>query len=369
MAAFFYGTLCDDALLETVLGRKVEVVGARLPDHKVLWSDQGAWPVLVGAPGAQAPGLVLEDVTDADLERLDFYEAVFGYGRREALVEVAGTAQVARLWLPDQVGAGAGDWSLADWQRDWGAVAVATAGDVMALRWQHDPAAIGRRYRQMLVRGASRVRAAASAPTTLRRRAEPGDVVVEQLRQPYGHFFAVEEYDMRFRRFDGGMSEQINRAVFLSGDAVTVLPYDPMRDRVLLVEQFRAAVFGRGDAQPWQLEAIAGRIDPDEGPEQAARREAVEEAGLELGALEFVARFYPSPGAKSEYLYSYVALCDLPDGVEGVFGVESEAEDIRGHLVGFAEFIAMVSSGEIENGPLLVTALWLQRERGRLRGM
>ena len=88
-----------------------------------------------------------------------------------------------------------------------------------------------------------------------------------------------------------------------------------------------------------------------------------------LGALEFVAGFYPSPGAKSEYLYNYVALCDLPDGVEGVFGVESEAEDIRGHLIDFAEFIGMVSSGEIENGPLLVTALWLQRERGRLRGM
>lgn len=369
MAAFFYGTLCHVPLLECVLERGVVLRAASLSDHKVLWSDQGAWPVLVGAPGAQAPGLVLEDVTDADLERLDFYEAVFGYGRREALVEVAGVAQVARLWLPDQVGAGAGDWSLADWQRDWGAVAVATAGDVMRLRGECEPAAVGRRYRQMLVRGASRVRAAQDAPVTRRRRAGPGDVVVERLRQPYAHFFAVEEYDMRFRRFDGAMSAQINRAVFLSGDAVTVLPYDPVRDRVLLVEQFRAGPLGRGAAQPWQLEAIAGRVDPDEGPEAAARREAVEEAGLQLGALELVAGFYPSPGAKSEYLYNYVALCDLPDGVEGVFGVASEAEDIRGHLIDFAEFIGMVSSGEIENGPLLVTALWLQRERGRLRGM
>jgi len=86
-----------------------------------------------------------------------------------------------------------------------------------------------------------------------------------------------------------------------------------------------------------------------------------------LGALLPVSNYYPSPGAKSEFLYSYVAIADLPDGVEGVFGLAEEAEDIRGHLLSFAEFMALVDSGEVNNAPLVLTAFWLARERARLR--
>ena len=140
------------------------------------------------------------------------------------------------------------------------------------------------------------------------------------------------------------------------------------RDLVLVVEQFRAGPLARGDVQCWQIEAVAGRVDPGETPPEAARREAVEEAGLDLRDLIEVARYYPSPGAVSEYLYSYVALVDLPDGVAGVFGMEEEAEDIRTHLIAFDRLMDLVVSGEIENAPLILTALWLQRERPRLRG-
>jgi len=248
------------------------------------------------------------------------------------------------------------------------AVWQATAGDVMALMGRASVAEVAARLGPMLVRGASRVRAAQSATTALRHRARPGDVLVADLRQPYAKFFAIEEYDVAWRQFDGAMSDTVTRAAFLSGDAVTVLPYDPLRDRVLVVEQFRAGPLARGDGQCWQIEAIAGRIDPGESAEEAARREAVEEAGLHLTELLEVARYYPSPGAVSEYLYSYVALTDLPDGSAGVFGVAGETEDIRGHLISFDRFMELVATGEIENAPLILTALWLQRERGRLRG-
>jgi 8-oxo-dGTP pyrophosphatase MutT (NUDIX family) len=115
------------------------------------------------------------------------------------------------------------------------------------------------------------------------------------------------------------------------------------------------------------LEAIAGRVDPGETPQEAARREAVEEAGLALGELLEVASYYPSPGAKAEYLYSYVALTDLPDGTAGTFGLATEAEDIRGHLISFDQLMALVRSGEAANAPLILSALWLERERSRLR--
>lgn len=243
--------------------------------------------------------------------------------------------------------------------------ALALAEDVMALLDVVAPEVLARRLPSLQVGAASRLRAAASASRGLR--IGTGEVTALDQRLPHTGFFAVAEVDITYRRFDGEMSRGLTREIFQAGDAVTVLPYDPVRDRVLVIEQMRMGPFGRGDPLPWQLEAIAGRIDPGETPEDCARREAVEEAGLHLGALEKVAEYYPSPGALSEYLYSYVAICDLPDDAAGVFGVADEAEDIRGHLVGFDALMALVAAGEAGNAPLLLTALWLQRERERLR--
>lgn len=113
---------------------------------------------------------------------------------------------------------------------------------------------------------AHRLRAQLGVASTLRRRAGPEDVQVQTRTEPYAGFFAVEVQDLRFRRFDGTVSAPVNRAGFVSGDAVTVMPYDPVRDRVLLIEQFRFGPHLRGDVNPWQLEVIAGRIDAGETP-------------------------------------------------------------------------------------------------------
>jgi nudix-type nucleoside diphosphatase (YffH/AdpP family) len=231
----------------------------------------------------------------------------------------------------------------------------------------HLPAeAMARRLPGLRVEAASRIRAAAAPGRALRQ--GPGEVEARGVIPSHAGFFAVNVHRLCHRRFDGSLSPDLTREVFVVGDAVTVLPYDPRRDRVLLVEQFRMGPYGRGDPLPWQLEAIAGRIDPGETPEEAARREAVEEAGLVLGVLEKVAEYYPTPGAVAEYLYSYVALCDLPDGVAGIFGSPDEAEDIKGHLLSFDRLVEVMAAGEIGNAPLLLTVLWLQRERERLRG-
>lgn len=224
-----------------------------------------------------------------------------------------------------------------------------------------------RRLGSLRVLAASRVRAQAAAPRRLR--VGTGDVVVSERRQPHAGFFGLEVLTLTHARFDGSTSPPITREVFLLGDAVTVLPYDPVRDRVLLIEQMRAGPLGRGDPLPWQLEVIAGRIDPGETPEDAARREAVEEARLQLGDLLKVAEYYPTAGAVAEYLYSYVALCDLPDGVAGVFGAAEEAEDIRGLVLSFDALLAALAEGEITNAPLILSVLWLQRERDRLRNV
>lgn len=361
-AVFVWGTLCHPALLAVVLGGVVPTVPAVLEGAVVL--ADGDTAQLVAQDGATAPGLLLSLGAEA-AARLDFYAAVLGLAGQSGQVRVGAVLQDVRL---HRGAAGQGPaWSLSGWQAQHGDEAVATAGDIMALCGVKPPQALHRRLAQIRVRGAARLRAGETAPATRRLAAAPGDVVVAARREPYAAFFSVEEYDLRFRRFDGGLSPEVTRAVFVSGDAVTVLPYDAQRDRVLVVEQFRTAPHARGDANPWQIEAIAGRIDAGETAETAARREAVEEAGLHLGALLPVAGYYPSPGICAEYLYSYVALCDLPDGAAGVFGLEGEAEDIRGHLMALDDLMALVASGEVGNAPLMLSALWLQRERPRLR--
>jgi ADP-ribose pyrophosphatase len=294
------------------------------------------------------------------LARLQFYHGVFGLHPQ--------TVTLPNGMAMAFAGTGASAlWSAAEWRARWAALVTATAQDVMALRGQMEPDRIAARHWLMMVRGASRLRATGGR-AELRRDAAASDVSVAARRHPYANYFSVEEYDLHYRRFDDQMSGQVNRAVFISGDAVTVLPYDPLRDRVLLIEQFRVGPFARGDDQPWLLEAIAGRIDPGETPQDAARREAVEEAGLALGELLPIAAYYPTPGAKAEFLYSYVALCDLPDGITGTFGMAEEAEDIRGHLVSFDQLMHLVDTGEAANAPLVLSALWLARERARLRG-
>ncbi len=220
---------------------------------------------------------------------------------------------------------------------------------------------------QMRAATKGRARAVAS-PAELRSARRSSEIKVQSKTTPYVNYFAVEEHNLSFPRFDGAMSPVVNRAAFLGGDAVTVLPYDPQRDSVLIVEQFRVGPYMRGDQLPWHLEPIAGRIDPGETPENTARREALEEANLSIGALEHVGNYYPSPGAVTEYLYSYVALCDLPETVAGLGGMLGEAEDIRSHVIPFARLMELVQSGEADNAPLLISAYWLSQNRERLRG-
>jgi nudix-type nucleoside diphosphatase (YffH/AdpP family) len=369
---FFYGTLSHPPLLAAVLGRSLPLRPARANGVEVRHACDAegrelGYPLLVfGSAEVSADG-VLAEVSAAEAETLDWYEV--GYSKQSLVVtDAEGHRHSALAYVPEPGRWAAGRlWQLADWAAEKGPLATLAVAEVIALRGQVSPEAALARYPMIRVRAASRLRAEAPRPATLRRAVGPGDIEIESLRTPYAKFFAVEDYRLRHRLYSGGMSKEIDRAAFVSGDAAVVLPYDPVRDRVLLVEQFRTGPLARGDANPWSLETIAGRVDAGETPEQAARREAVEEAGVQLGRLIAAPQHYPSPGAKSEYIYCYIGLCDLPDAGPGLGGLESEGEDIRSHRLSFAQMMALIDSGEIETGPLIVIALWLARLREGLR--
>ncbi len=366
---FLYGTLCHPPLLEAVLGRAAHAVPAVLPGHAVLWARDQQHATIRTDPAAVATGVLVQGMAPAELERLQFYQNSRGLRREMVRVRTAGAdggPVEACVYLAS--GAAGAVWHLPDWVERWGDVTVGAARDLMAALGTPVAAAALQRRHMLLVRAASRLRAeAGAAAPLLRHDARPGDVEVGERRQPYARFFAVEEYDLRHRRFDGSMTGSLNRATFVSGDAAVVLPYDPVRDRVLLVEQFRPGPFARGDRNPWHLEPIAGRIDAGETPEQAARREAVEEAGITLRDLLPVANYYPSPGAKTEFLYTFVGLADLPDTVSGLFGLAEDNEDIRTHVISFARLMDLIEAGEVATAPLILSALWLAPRREALR--
>lgn len=367
---FFYGTLCHPPLLEAVIGRVPLLKAARLPGYAVREAcreGQGlGFPILSEEAGV-AEG-VIADLTTSEAERIAWYEA--GYDAIEQEVETALGPVRAKLWLPQDGRWEAGEhWTLADWAPKWAALKTEGARRFIAEALSVGPEIANARYHAILVRAASALRARTEPmPENLRRPVAKDDIKIAAQDVAYAKFFAVEDYDLRHRLFAGGMSEPLARAAFVSGDATVVLPYDPLRDRVLLIEQFRTGPLARGEPNPWMIEAIAGRVDPGETPEEAALREAGEEAGITLTRLLEGPRFYPSPGAKSEFVYCFIGLADLPDDVVQLGGVEDEGEDIRSHLVSFAQLEELVRSGEAGNAPLMLLALWLATMRESLRG-
>ena len=185
-------------------------------------------------------------------------------------------------------------------------------------------------------------------------------------RSVYKGFFSVEEHDLTYQKFNNEQSNVVTRSTLVSSDAVIVLPYDPINDRILLIEQFRAGPYVKGDENPWVLEPIAGLIDEGETPESAGIREAQEEAHLEIKRLELVARSYPSPGISTEFFHQYIGIVSLPEETNLVSGLESEAEDIRSHIFSYEEFYKMIVEGEMNVGPAILLGLWLSKNRKSL---
>jgi ADP-ribose pyrophosphatase len=178
-------------------------------------------------------------------------------------------------------------------------------------------------------------------------------------------YFKVGRYFFRHSLHQGGQSPVISREVFERGHAAGVLPYDPIRDEVVLIRQFRAGLYVAG-RHPWGWETVAGIIDEGETPEQVVRREAVEEAGLKIGDLGPIYNLMLSPGAVSESCALFLGRVDSTSA-GGVFGLESEGEDILVKVVPFAGARAMLDRGEIDNAAAVVALQWLALHRDEVR--
>jgi len=192
------------------------------------------------------------------------------------------------------------------------------------------------------------------------------DVRLEQDEPLYNGFFRLHRLTLSHPRFEGGRV-RIQREILDRGDAVCVLLYDPKADAVVLVEQFRAGALGKTES-PWLLELVAGIVEPGESVEDVARRESVEEAGVELGPVFPITGYLPSPGGCDEWIDLVCALVDSR-GVGGVHGLETEGEDIRVHVIGVQDAFALVRENRLRNAAAIIALQWLELNHGRLQQM
>ena len=179
-------------------------------------------------------------------------------------------------------------------------------------------------------------------------------------------YLHVDTVQFRHRLFSGKWSVVRSYDVLRRGGAVAIVLYDPDRDSVVLVEQFRLPAL-LADSSPWQLEAAAGLIETGETPQTVAIRETHEETGLRLiGEPIAIQRYLPSTGASDETVALFCGRVDARSA-QGVHGLPEEHEDIRVVVKTLTEIEAMLDAGAIESGHTLVGLYWLLRHRDDVR--
>ncbi|CAA7621041.1 ADP-ribose pyrophosphatase [Candidatus Terasakiella magnetica] len=191
------------------------------------------------------------------------------------------------------------------------------------------------------------------------------DVEILSKETVFQGYFRVDRYRLRHRTFAGGWSGEVVREVFERGHAVVVLLYDPDRDEVAMIEQFRPGAYAAG-WHPWLIECVAGIIEEGEHPDDVARRETVEETGADPADLVHVGNYLVTAGGSSESCRLYCARVDT-SRISGIHGLAEEGEDIRVLVVPTAEALAMVRDNRINNAMAVLAIQWLVMEKASLK--
>ena len=183
---------------------------------------------------------------------------------------------------------------------------------------------------------------------------------------PFQGFFSVKQFDLRHTLYKGGWSQTITREVFHRGNCVAVLLYDPDRDEVVMIEQFRMGALQLPAEQAWLLEIVAGAIEEGETAENVAHRESLEEANCEIETLIKISEFFTSPGGTSELLTLFCGKVDTRD-VGGLHGLASEDEDISVTAMTFDAAYQLLLDGKILSAIPIIALQWLYINRSQLR--
>ena len=169
-------------------------------------------------------------------------------------------------------------------------------------------------------------------------------------------FFKLYEINFTHQKHDGNWSPEVKREVFSGAHVATVLPYDPIKKRILLLKQFRPGVIN-GKDDPMLIEIVAGIIDKDETPAQAARRECLEETGCLTNKLSEIYSYYPAPGSSESYYHLFLSEINAFEG-RRIVGIKNENEDILVKSYSVQEVKELLKEKKIINGVTLLALQW-----------
>lgn len=191
------------------------------------------------------------------------------------------------------------------------------------------------------------------------------DVEVIEKTVCYQGFFRLEKYHLRHRLFSGDWSPLLTREMFERGHAAAVLPYDPVRDEIVLIEQFRPGAID-APGGPWLMEIVAGMIETGETAEAVVKRESIEESGCIITDLIPLYDFLVSPGGTTERIALFCGRTDATTA-DGVHGVTEEGEDIKVHVVTFDTAMTLLKSEKITAASAIIALQWLALNRDDVR--
>ncbi|NTF07077.1 NUDIX domain-containing protein [Agrobacterium rubi] len=168
--------------------------------------------------------------------------------------------------------------------------------------------------------------------------------------------------------FDQTMADgrvvRLNREVHDHGSAAAILLFDADKDSVVLVRQFRPGAFVNGDPS-FMLEVPAGLTDGDH-PDEAIRREAMEETGYAVQEVQYLFDIYASPGTLTEKIGLFYARIDLDEKAGEGGGLETEGEDIEVISVPLDKAFSMIATGEITDAKTIILLQWAMLNREQL---
>lgn len=198
---------------------------------------------------------------------------------------------------------------------------------------------------------------------------QPQDFEIQQENLVYNGVFQVKRFSLRHRLFNGNWTPLLQREFIQRQDAAAAILYDPIQNKVVMVEQFRVGLIGRPERQsPWMLEIVAGLLDEGESAEDTILRESVEEAGCEIKKLIKIGEFYNTPGGFSEKTTVFCGLVNV-DGVEGIHGLDTEDEDILVHVLSPEGLYQAMDQGQlVTSASTMIAIQWLRQhsENGKL---
>jgi len=187
------------------------------------------------------------------------------------------------------------------------------------------------------------------------------DVEVLSRRRSHEGFVPVDVLQLKHRLFSGGWSDEIRRELAVRDSAVGVLLFDPKRDTVVLVRQFRTGILTH-ESSPWILEIVAGMAGAGEAPADVVKREAKEEANCVVTELIPICEYFNSPGWSNEKIFLFCGLVDAGTA-GGVHGLDDEHEDILVVTMPFSEAVTAVEKGDINNAMAIIAIQWLQMNK------